>query len=97
MSVASERLAGITILNGTDAGGVRIVPDGHGGWRIIKVPGWNPESMFELANSLEVISAASRLKTSGLAEAAIKSVGGFVEKQLAEHAGGANVVVVMGR
>lgn len=90
----SERLASITIVGGTDAPGIRIVPDGHGGFKIEKVPGWNPEQMLELANGLEIVSAASRLKTAGLAEQVLKSVGGMVEKQLGEHAQGANVVVV---
>jgi hypothetical protein len=90
-------LASITIVGGTDAPGIRIVPDGHGGWKIERVPGWNPEQMVELGNGLAVISAASRLKTAGLAEQAIKAVGGLVEKQLGEHvSGAANVVVIRG-
>jgi hypothetical protein len=90
-------LASIIIVGGTDGPGIRIVPDGHGGWKIERVPGWNPEQMVELGHGLAVISAASRLKTAGLAEQAITAVGGFVEKQLGEHVGGAaNVVVIRG-
>lgn len=91
----SERLVAITIVGGTDAPGLQIVPDGHGGWKIKRVPGWNPEAMAELANGLEVITAGSRLKTAGLAEQVIASVGGLVEKQLGEHVGGAANVVVL--
>lgn len=92
-----ERLASITIIGGTDAPGIQIVPDGHGGYIIKRVPGWNPEQMADLALGLNVITAASQLKTAELAEQVMKSVGGFVEGQLGEHiAGAANVVVVRG-
>jgi hypothetical protein len=95
--MATGHLASITIVGGTDAPGIQIVPDGHGGWKIKRIPGWNPDQMVDLAHSLTVIGAASRLKTAGLAEQAIKTVGGFVEQQLGEHVGGpANVVIVRG-
>ena len=89
-------IEGITILGGTDGPTIQIVSDGHGGWVIKRSPGWNPELVAELAASLEVVGAASRLKTAGLAEQVINAVGGLVEKQLGEHAGGAAHVVVMG-
>ena len=92
-----RNLASIIIVGGTDGPGIQIVPDGHGGWTIKRIPGWNPEQMVELGHGLAVISAASRLKTAGLAEQAIKSVGSFVEQQLGEHvSGAANVVVIRG-
>lgn len=90
----TKRLESITIIGGTDAPGIQIVPDGHGGYVIKRIPGWNPEAMRELANSLQVVTAASRLKTAGLAEATIKSVGAIIEKQLGEHVAGANIVVM---
>ncbi|HEY3947588.1 hypothetical protein [Phenylobacterium sp.] len=93
--MVKERLAAITIVGGTDAPGIQIVSDGHGGWVLKRVPGWNPEAMAELAHGLEVISAGSRLKTSGLAEQVINSVSGLVEQQLGEHVGGAANVVVL--
>ncbi len=90
----SERLAAIAIIGGTDGPGIQIVSDGHGGIKIVRVPGWNPEAMAELAAGLKVITAASRLKTAGLAEQAIKAVSGLVDKQLGDHVGAANIVVL---
>jgi hypothetical protein len=94
--MANKALEGITIISGSDAPSIQIVSNGHGGWVVKRVPGWNPESIAELANSLTVVSAASKLKTAGLAEQLINSVGGLVEQQLGEHAGGAAHVFVMG-
>jgi hypothetical protein len=94
--MANRILEGITIINGTDGPSIQIVSDGHGGWVVKRVPGWNPELIAELAASLTVVSAASKLKTAGLAEKLINNVGGLVEQQLGEHAGGAAHVFVMG-
>lgn len=89
----SERLAAITIIGGTDGPTIQLVPDGHGGFVVKRIPGWNPEQLADLAAGLQVITAASRLKTAGVAEQAYKSVGSLIEKQLGEHVAGANVVV----
>jgi hypothetical protein len=94
--MANRALEAITIISGGDGPSIQLVSDGHGGWVLKRVPGWNPELIAELANSLTVVSAASKLKTAGLAEKLINSVGGLVETQLGEHAGGAAHVFVMG-
>jgi hypothetical protein len=75
---------------GTDAGGWYIGPDG----KIHRVPGWNPEATVELGHALNVIREAGRLKTPGLAEAAIKSVMGLVQKELGSYVKDGGVVVV---
>lgn len=93
--MVTKALQSITIIGGTDAPGIQIVPDGHGGFVLKRLPGWDPELMRELANSLHVVSAASRLKTNGLASAVIKSVGSLIEQQLGDHLGGAANVVVL--
>jgi len=85
----------LTMIGGTDGGGIVLVPDGHGGFTIKRIPGWNPEAILDLVNSISVIKAASRLKTPQLADAVFKSVGNYVNQQLNEHAGGANTVIVI--
>ena len=87
-------LSSIIIVGGNDAPGIQLVPDGHGGWKIVRIPGWNPEAMVDLANGLAVISAAAKLRTPDLAQKVINAVGGFVQGQLGEHAPGASVVVI---
>ncbi len=81
---------------GTDGGGIVLVPDGHGGYTIKRIPGWNPEAMLDLVNSVSVLKAGARLKTPKLADAVFKSLGGFVNQQLNEHVGGGNTVLVIG-
>ena len=44
------------IIGGTDAPGIMILPDGHGGYKIVRVPGWNPEQMVELGAALDVLA-----------------------------------------
>ncbi len=75
---------------GSDAGYWVIGPDGH----IHHVPGWSPEAFAELAAAVKVISEATRLKQPGLAEAATKSVMGFVQAQLGEHLKEGGVLVI---
>ena len=63
------------------------------------VGGWASERLAEFRSALTIIGAATQLKTPGLAEAAIKSVQGFAQSQLAEHlkgGGDGTVVVVTG-
>lgn len=94
MATVPKQASMILIGGGTDAPGISIQPDGHGGWVVKKIPGWNPEAMAELASALKVVNSAARLKTPGLFEQTMKSVGAFVSSQIAEHAHGGTVVVV---
>lgn len=77
---------------GSDAGGWYIGADG----KIHRVPGWNPEAMTELGRALTVLQEAGQFKTPGLAEATIRSVLEFAQKELNTHVKGGNAVVVMG-
>jgi len=77
---------------GSDAGGWYIGADG----KIHRVPGWNPDALREIGAALGVLREAGRLKTHGLADAAIKSVLEFTHKELGAHVKGGGAVVVMG-
>lgn len=77
---------------GSDAGGWYIGPDG----KIHKIPGWNPEGMFELAAAIRVIREAGQLKTPGLREATIKGALDFVQKEFGKHVTEGGIVVVGG-
>ena len=83
----------IIVGGGTDGGGLQITFE-NGHIVIKRIPGWNPEQFAELGAALNVIRQASKLKTPGLAEAAILSVMEFTQKQLGQHAAGNSVVVV---
>jgi hypothetical protein len=75
---------------GSDAGGWYIGADG----KIHRIPGWNPEALADLTHALNVIREAGRLKTPGLADAAIKSVMDFAQKELGAHVKDGGVVVL---
>jgi hypothetical protein len=80
---------------GSDAGYWYIGPDG----KLHHVPGWNPEQLAEVGAAVNIMREATRLKTPGLAEAAIKSVMEFTQKELAAHLkdrGTQGVVLVLG-
>jgi|SwirhisoilCB1_FD_contig_31_18525054_length_478_multi_4_in_0_out_0_1 hypothetical protein len=83
----------IIVGGGTDAGGY-IITFENGKIVIKKIPGWNPEAFAELGAALSIIRDATRLKTPGLAEAAMHSVMEFTQKQLDQHAKGGAVVVI---
>lgn len=75
---------------GTDAGGWYIGPDG----KIHKVPPWNPESMFDLVNSVTILGAASRIKERGFSDSIIKEVLPSVHKQLDSHVQEGGILVI---
>jgi hypothetical protein len=87
------------IVGGTDAPGIQLVPDGHGGWKIVRVPGWNPEQMLDLASIVQATAAGARVKDAKLSQtvlnAAAPAVGAELSKVLGKQAEGANVVVVV--
>jgi hypothetical protein len=66
---------------GSDAGYWIIGSDGQ----IRHVGGWAPERLAEVTAALNIIRQATQLKTPGLAEAAVKSVVGFAQKELQAH------------
>ena len=70
---------------GSDAGYTYIGSDG----KIHHVPGWNPEAMAEFDAAISVMRSASQLKSPGLAEAVVKSVLPFAQKELNTYFKGA--------
>lgn len=77
---------------GSDAGYWVIGPDG----KLHHVGGWGPEALAEVSASLNIIREATRLRAPGLAQAAIKSVIGFAEKELGQHIKEGHGAVVLG-
>lgn len=75
---------------GTDAGGWYIGPDG----KIHRVPGWNPEAMFDLAQSVTILGAASRIKERGFADGVIHAVLPAVQKQLDSYVKDGGILVI---
>ncbi|MBS1867706.1 MAG: hypothetical protein JSS69_17465 [Acidobacteria bacterium] len=63
---------------GSDAGYWYIGADG----KLHHVPGWNPEAMLQFDAAISVMKSATQLKTPGLAEAVVKSVLPFAQKEL---------------
>jgi hypothetical protein len=62
------------------------------------VGGWAPEALFEFRSAVSIVGQATRLKTPGLSEAAVKSVQSFIQGELARHLkqdAGGSVVVIM--
>ncbi len=77
---------------GSDAGYTYIGADG----KIHHVPGWNPEAMAEFDAAISVMRDATLLKAPGLAEAVVKSVLPFAQKEINTYfkdAGEGGVVV----
>jgi hypothetical protein len=74
----------------TDAGGWYIGPDG----KIHRVPGWDPEAMADLSRAINVIREAAQIKTPGVADAAIKSVMTFVQKEFSANVKEGGVIVI---
>ena len=68
--------------------------DGHG-WK--HVGGWASEQLVEVTAALNIMQAAPRLKTPGLAEAATRTVSEFVEKQLKSKIKEGGVVIIAGQ
>ena len=98
----TKMVAGFYIIGaGTDAPGFRIVPDGHGGFKVEKVPGWNPEAMRDLASAARALGSVGALRRADHAHDALNAVAKLATAQLqelphGEGAGGAPVVIVVG-
>jgi hypothetical protein len=80
-AIRAEQLS-FVIVGGTDAPGIMLVPDGKGGFKIVKVPGWNPEQMAELGSALSVVAAAARLKNPEVSRNVLNTVGKLVAEEL---------------
>jgi hypothetical protein len=80
----------IVFIGGTDAGGWYIGADG----KIHRFPGWNPEQMFDVAHALDALREVSQIKSKGVADRVIATVGEFVKGQLGEHLQSGDVLVI---
>lgn len=85
---------------GTDAGYLKIVSDGHGGFKIVRVPGWNPEGMHELGAALKAVAAALAIKdphaSSTVLNAAANLAHAEIGRAIGAQAAGHTTVVVLG-
>lgn len=75
---------------GSDAGWTYI--DGEG--NIHHVGGWAEEAMSDLRSAVAVMTVASKIKTPGVAQAAIKAVHELVQSELQAHLGEGGVLVL---
>jgi hypothetical protein len=83
----------IVVGGGTDAGGIIITVE-NGKLVIKRIPGWNPEQFLEIGAALNIIREASKLKAGNVAEAAVKSVWDFAQKELDQHLKGDAVLMI---
>ena len=89
----------IIIGGGTDAPGVKLVPDGHGGYKVVPVPGWHPEQFAELAASLKVLASVSRIKQPDASKAIMGAATKLANQGIAHLTGGqaaGNTVILVG-
>jgi hypothetical protein len=85
----AKEMMSFIIVGGTDAPGWRLVPDGKGGWKLERVPGWNPEQMLELSSVLEVVSAAGRIKNAQVSKSILNSAAKLASAEIGNILGGA--------
>jgi hypothetical protein len=74
------------------------VSDGHGGIKIVPIPGWNPEQAAELGAALKVIASASRIRQPEASQAILSAASKLAGSEIGHLTGGASgqttVVVV---
>ncbi len=89
----------IIFVGGTnDAPGFKIVSDGHGGFKIVPIPGWDPEKFGELGAALKVISAAAHIRHTEASQAIVTAATKLATATMTQlHAGvaGQSTVVVV--
>jgi hypothetical protein len=94
-----QELTIFVVGGGTDAPGFKIVPDGKGGFKIVPVPGWNPEQMRELSSALRAVAVAGRIKHSKTSRAilnnATKLAASEIEGLLGKAEAGGKIAVVV--
>jgi len=90
----------IIIVGGiNDAPGFKLVPDGHGGYKVVPIPGWNPEQFAELAASLKVLASAGRIKQPEASKAIMTAATKLANDGIAHLTGGqaaGNTVIMVG-
>jgi hypothetical protein len=81
-----------------DAPGFKIVSDGHGGLKIVPVPGWNPEASRELQAALKVLGAVAGIKDEKVSQMVLSAVGALAQTEVTKLAGakaGVSTVVII--
>jgi hypothetical protein len=99
--VALQEQVIIVIGGYSDAPGFKIVSDGHGGFKIVPIPGWNPEQSMELGSALKVAAAASQIKqpeaSQAILNAAAKLANAEIGRLVGSAGAGQTTVVVVGQ
>jgi hypothetical protein len=75
----------------TDGPGFKLVSDGHGGFKVVPIPGWEPEVMRELGAALRALTAGAHIKSAegaSIVNLASKIVQAKVQHQLGHAAAG---------
>jgi len=81
---------------GTDGPTLQLVPDGHGGWKVIKTPPWNPEALAEFNAAAKVLSHGLTMKNPELSRTVVNAAANFMHSEFGKAAGlsGGAVVIV---
>ena len=83
----------------TDAPGFKIVSDGHGGFKVVPIPGWNPELSAELGAAVRIIASTAQIKQPEASQAILNAATKLATSQISALAGGSagnTTVVVVG-
>jgi hypothetical protein len=86
--IALQQTTIIVIGGYTDAPGFKIVSDGHGGFKIVPIPGWNPELAAELSSTLQIAARAGAIKETTPAQTILNTAANLAVQQVAKLAGG---------
>jgi hypothetical protein len=97
--VALQEQAIIVIGSGTDAPGFKLVPDGHGGFKVVPLPGWGIEQFADLSAALKVLASAGRIKQPEASKAILTAANKITSQGISYLTGGqaaGNTVIVVG-
>jgi|SRR3954447_1751769 hypothetical protein len=89
----------IIIVGGiNDAPGFKLVSDGHGGYKRVPIPGWNPEQFAELAASLKVLASVGQIKQPDANKSIMTAAAKLANEGIAHLSGGqaGNTVIIVG-
>jgi hypothetical protein len=86
--VVIQEQAIIVIGGYTDAPGFKIVSDGHGGFKVVPIPGWNPEVSAELGAALRIVASAAQIKQPEASQAIMTAAAKLATSQIGALAGG---------